>query len=699
MGCLPSLLRKMEDQFITQEFSATDLQIRAAVNSKGIDVENRTFSMVIATENPVVVFDYRKWEEVNQTLVCTKEACDISRLVGSGISFNRIHPTICPSSMLDKNTIGQITAVRFVGKECHADVQFTKVADPDFDRVWNQIVEGTLRGVSVGFKPKQIKFIETEDGQRNEQIVEKWEFMESSLADVAADGGAAIQRAEAKPDNFQTPHSVIVRSAYTPKVKTEISQNRNMEKKPEQIAAELAIRNAELETQARNATEQLAKLERENQIRTIVTEANVIATRSGMEAVTAEQTTAFLTSTQSPEQVRAAINATWAAADPNKGASGGARSGADREQFQERAELAMMVRVGAIEGAEITPQIKEQTRDFMGMTDIRMFEEFAKRNGYQGHDSQKIFDVAMHKPGHVDVRSGGSMIGADLPSLLENVLNKRLIKQLALRQPTWSQWADTDATFVDFKPKAMVSLGDMPPLVAMGELDDYTYGATKDGKETMTVGRFGRGIMFSYEMVVNNELGGILSRTPRGFAQRISQKRNETCYGALLNNPVMADGNQLFSSAHANICTAASLNAANFQIAKRKLRNQKSLGTPTEAGMELNLAPKYLIVGPSLEVTADVLMNAQFTPNTISDVNTARGQAKVIVDSLITDDSWYLVGDYMDCDHIVMGFMQGWDLGIRMDRSWKNDAYDFHVSEIHGVGVLDHKNLVYTPSL
>lgn len=688
------------EEFENLTFDPLDLQVRAAIMS--IDKEKRTFDMVLATETPVRAFDQKNWEIVDQILTCTPEAADVRRLVGSGVGFFEIHPSLVYNTETAKrNQLGKIEAVRFENGKCIASVRMsTRPNDEHLQDVWHDIQDGIRTSVSIGFVPTQVTRIETEDGKRNQMIVDKWELMEGSLADVAAAPDTAIQRSATKPDDYQIPtNAVQVRSALhkaTPPAPAPVAvpiDNRNtkkvMDKTPEEIAA--------IEARAIAAETELAKTKREAEVRSICAEINHIATRNGG-AVLVDQAMQdqFVASDKPANEIRKETLRMFAALDPSKGASGGAKVGEDLDSgFTRRVENALLLTVNADFAKDMTPAEVTAAREFRGMSAVRLAEEFATRAGETSKDSKTIALTALG----MNSRSG-ALVQADLPSVFENVLNKSIMREYTLRKPTYEEWTQKDDSIQDFKPVKKVSLGDMSPLQLAQDGDEYTYGTTTDRGESYRVYEYKKGFKIGAHTIINNELNNILRKVPAGFAMRVAHGRNSTAYSILLNNDDMSDGDPLFHANHGNLLTASALDNTNFKLAVQLMVAQKSLGTKNEPGINLMLMPKYLIVGPNLMFTAQTLMNpGTLTPATTADINEVKGYAKVIMDPLITGNKWFVVGDAAYCDTVEMGFLAGQTMGVRMRTDWDTDALDFHVSDVHGGAALDWKNMVYNPGV
>lgn len=158
---------------------------RAAVNS-----ESRTVDLSFSSEQIVTRYDW--WgDNWNEVLGHEPGNCDMARLSEIGVLlFN--HNANMP--------IGQVMNPRMDDKErkCTASVRFD--ADPESDTIFQKVQNGTLKGVSVGYRVQVWE--EVKANQKSTcgrftgpcSIARKWEPYEVSIVSVPADASVGVGR-------------------------------------------------------------------------------------------------------------------------------------------------------------------------------------------------------------------------------------------------------------------------------------------------------------------------------------------------------------------------------------------------------------------------------------------------------------------------------------------------------------------------
>lgn len=230
-----------------------------------------------------------------------------------------------------------------------------------------------------------------------------------------------------------------------------------------------------------------------------------------------------------------------------------------------------------------------------------------------------------------------AMSSSDLPYILANVAEKSIANRLALQKPTWSAWAGS-GTLRNFKTHDLLKMSSWPSLEERQEGAEFKFGSLSEDREQVAMKEYGVALAFTRRMLVNDDLGEIRAMISQS-AIAVNSLENELCYAILTGNPVMADSEQVFSSAHSNLLSAAALTDATIGEAFKKMREQTSID-----GRKLNLAPKYLICGPDQEMAARKYL-AQIAPSQASNVNPFSGSLELVVDSEITSNDYFFSAD------------------------------------------------------
>ncbi len=281
----------------------------------------------------------------------------------------------------------------------------------------------------------------------------------------------------------------------------------------------------------------------------------------------------------------------------------------------------------------------------------------------------------------------GAHSSSDFPKVLADAANKILEESLAAAPPSYRAWSSR-RPFRDFKAHKFLRVGDFPAFTSVPEPAQVILGTASESRETISLVSYTSGIAFTRESLINDDLGA-LSSISTSIAARASNCENELCYGVLASNPVMSDGYALFSTEHANLAAVPStIDVANVALGIKAMRGQTTLD-----GLPMNLAPKYLICGPARELKALQLISFIAAPDAES-VNPYGGALQVIVDSNISDNSWYLACDPMRLASIVYGHLRGVESAeVWVARDLATRSLKIHAGLDFGVGAIDHRGI------
>jgi len=250
-----------------------------------------------------------------------------------------------------------------------------------------------------------------------------------------------------------------------------------------------------------------------------------------------------------------------------------------------------------------------------------------------------------------------------LPSALGDAQNKVLETAYLETPSTWRSFCAVRAV-KDFKQNyslrpAMV--GELEEVAGDGELK---HGSLSEDVITFRVNTFGRMIGISRQDVINDDLS-FLSVIPaelgRAGARRVSDSVFETLLGA--------DGDY-FSAELGNLLAGADsvLNFGSLVAAITAMRS-----TTDASGHNLDIAPRVLLVPPSLEAVARALVSSLTVKWGDGDLpmpegNALQGSVQVVVEPRLANarftgassTAWYLFGSPADLPFIV-AFLNGQD--------------------------------------
>ncbi|MGV8959212.1 MAG: ClpP-like prohead protease/major capsid protein fusion protein [Stenotrophomonas sp.] len=288
---------------------------------------------------------------------------------------------------------------------------------------------------------------------------------------------------------------------------------------------------------------------------------------------------------------------------------------------------------------------------FRGMDLMDMARDSVERAGHRtrGMSKQEIAVKALQST-------------SDFPAVLGNVVNRTLRAGYEATPRTFLPFS-RQTTLPDFKEISRVQLGGAPALLRVVEGGEYTEGSIGEGAEKYRVHKYGRIVALTWETIVNDDLDA-LSRIPFAFGASAADLESDLVYAIFTNNPNMANGNALFSAAHANLGTTAKLadaldpSKANPLAEMRKMmRLQKGLD-----GRYITVNPQFLIVPPDLEEVALKATNAAIIAAKGVDLNVTGVSLTPIVEPRLHDGSataWYGAAAPGVIDTIEYAYLEG----------------------------------------
>ena len=151
------------------------------VRRDSLDTAKRTVRVQFASETPVRRwFDYNK--QGNEVLDCDPSSVDMSR-IADGAAVLVEHD---PRQRCGITEGGRVTAQR----TAEAEIRFAKT--PIGDQMMNEVADGTVRWVSVGYRVEKFQVDEEEEEYR----AVRWLPLEVSFVAIPADPTARVQRSD-----------------------------------------------------------------------------------------------------------------------------------------------------------------------------------------------------------------------------------------------------------------------------------------------------------------------------------------------------------------------------------------------------------------------------------------------------------------------------------------------------------------------
>lgn len=596
--------------------------IRALVDGNSFNEKDNTIEVVFATETPVKRYDWSRDRMYNEVLDVSSEAMDMGRLRSGA-------PVLNAHSSYDLNdVIGVVRDVKIdrVNKEARATLQLSQ---EDSDKpVVNKIKSGIIRNVSVGYSVS--KYEEDKETDPVTMRAIRWQPMEISFVPVPADPNSGSRNND-KTD-FQIVN-IIEKNQKRMEENTPVPQ-------PQAVATPVVAVVEKQAAPAVNVAEvrvQAVQAERQR-----VAEIAEICQRVKM---TDEFTTNLIKEGKTVEESRAAVI----------------------DEVAKNANKAPVTGNVVVTGADETEQVRSALID--GLSE-RMkpgsVKDFQKNERTVEFRNMRLLDLAkqrLHAKGEKFTTLSDSEIvkrawaTTDYPDLFVTTIQRFLRRDYTNVIQDWQMIALRQSAN-DFRVKTGIKIDGRSQFQEIPEGGKYrSTPVLQDEKATIQLKRFGQMHNISYQTIINDDLAA-LARVPKIIGIDSQRLQSDTVWNLIINNVNTPDGKAIFdATSHKNYdSTGAALSSASLSAGRTALRRMKS-----PAGNLIGVAPRYLIVPPELETTAQQMVTAVLSTN-VGDVNVFAGKFQNIVCTTLSDTkAWYLAADPNEttADGIMYAYLDG----------------------------------------
>ncbi|MGA0563086.1 prohead protease/major capsid protein fusion protein [Ancylobacter sp. VNQ12] len=529
--------------------------------------------------------------------------------------------------------LGSVDTLRVVGGDLLGRATLSR-HNPRSQRIAAELTDGATFGISIGYAVASWSERTNAKTGRREKVAERFTLIEASLVVVPADPHAGIRSHDmtVSPQLETTP-------ALTPPAAAPSNPT---------ASAERAVVNAEIRSIGSIAGLDQAWID--GQI-----DAGVTADAARSAAFTAMQT-------------RSAPLQTIRTASPHI--------------VQDHTDpVAIRSAMGDAVAHRLAPgrcKLEGRARDYAGYRMLDMIGDLAIARGER---------INLRDQNALMERAVGAHSTSDFPLLLADAANKSLLANYAAAEPTYRLWAGLRG-FTDFRDHSFLRIGDFPQFQETAENGELKYGTISENREKVRAKELNAGIAVGRRALVNDDLSALADFSSM-IAIRAAADENARVYGLLATNGVLSDGKALFHADHANKAAAgAAITVASVALAVAALRKQKSLD-----GIPLNLAPRFLVVGPEKELEARQVL-AAITAAKADDVNPWAGTMELVVDANITGTAWYVMADPAAAPSIVYGYVSGAEgPQIRTEIDFDTRAVKVAAGLDFGCGVIDFRGL------
>ena len=245
-------------------------------------------------------------------------------------------------------------------------------------------------------------------------------------------------------------------------------------------------------------------------------------------------------------------------------------------------------------------------------------------------------------------------------------------------------------TAKDFRAVNKVMLGEAPLLEKLNEQGEIKSGTMAEAKEAYRIETFAKKIGVTRQVLVNDDLGAFADlsrRMGQAAAETEAQTLVALLEGTAGNGPTMDDGKTLFHADHANKATTGGV------IADTTLSDAR-LAMRTQTGLEedrlIRVTPKYLLVPPALETTAEKWL-ATIAAAKVDDVNPFSNSLTLVVEPRLTSATrWYVTADAAEVDGLEYAYLAGGEgPQVESKSGWDVDGVEIRVILDYGAGFVD----------
>lgn len=601
-----------------------------------LDEKSRSVEVVASTDEPVLVFDWEKFEPVRESL-------SMSGLLmpeGGRVVLLDSH---CRDTISD--VIGSFRDIRVEnGTNLVGRIFFS--ATPEGESAFRKVIEGHLTDVSVGYEV--LAHTDYQAGAQVEiggrifegplRIAEKWRLFELSLCPIGADSRATVRkrlagalckrkifRMEGKMSKkekreilarlwairnkreakVEPGDDVIITDENGEEIAVSDLTDEQLDEVIENLEETLAETQDEASAREEPASEKEEEKEKNEEKRGRIDFDRLrknerdrimgIGNLCRAHGITQEQEQAMIESgislTRAKAQVLDLVSGRRAQG-PGFHVSQGLDEAA---KFRSAAADSLAMRVG-LKLEKAAPGADE----LRGLTLRELAREFVGRAGNSVHG---------------DIRQivGRALTSTDLPALLVDVSRRVLMESFEAAPETWREWASTGVA-TDFKKTTAIGLeGDVKPRLTP-EYGEMTEGRLAENAEEFQIATYTRKLVISRQAIINDDLNA-LQVIPRLYGEQTAEMVGDVAYEALLKAPAMGDGKPLFCADHNNLFTGkgAIPDVDNLGAVVTGMKLQKDV-----FGKPLSILPKIFLAPVGLEVACESFFNLNLTGSIVT---------------------------------------------------------------------------------
>lgn len=518
--------------------------------------------------------------------------------------------------------------------------------------VWADVRDGFLTDISIGYRIDEWK----EEKGSDLVTATRWTLLESSVVTVPADHTVGINRAHAPTTRGDTPMTDTITAAPEAAPATRATEVAGSMRLIQNQATEAGIKQ---ERERVSGIRNLFVLEAFRSAEHLALCDRAIDEGWSVDAAK-DALLEFVGRGIVPVAAKPAAQAAIVSVGRGPMAARVEQGRDEMTGFRTGALESLMVRTGLEKDKDVIA--KARTSEFSGMSLVDLAREYLRRSGTdtRGMSKMQLVGAALMNRSQFTVGHTSS----DFASVLVDASNKALLMGYEEAPETWSVWTKA-VPLNDFKAHNRLIMSSFGDLDVVPEGGEYKYGTFSDAKETLTLKTYGKLFSITRQAIINDDTRAF-TEVPRHMGRAASRMVGDEVYAITSGaGPTLAqDGIALFhaSSHGANLVTsgaAPSVSTLNTGF--------KIMGLQTDlAGNVLNLSPKYLICGKTLEATARDLVINQYDP--AGTAGTLKGNpyynrltlvVDARLDAIASGAPWFLFADQNMFPTVEVGFLDG----------------------------------------
>jgi len=645
------------------------LSFRASVAS--IDEEARTVELIFTTGASVERRDFWTGESFIEKLSLSRSAVRTDRL-DAGAPLLDSHNGYSVRDQLGAVVPGSVHVSK---KDGRATVRFSK--REDVDPIWQDVRDGIIKDVSVGYRTHAIKEEKGSEGKPTIRTAIDWEPYELSLTSMGADPGAKVRGAD-----VETTPCVITRKMEEP-----MAKKKKITKTGSPVPADTAPDVESPAVPVQTGAQEVREAERSR-----ITEIGRIVRAAKLKDAFAGD---LVTAGTSIDDARKAVLDELARKDDAEGIV--STNNTIEPVEDERDKYVRGVGAWLFQKSAVAAQVREAAKaqpdnmtlagtefdpgEFRGMTLLDLARRSVERGGKSTSGLSKLEVAGLACRGIL----GGQSTG-DFPVAFEVALNKTLLAAFIATQDTWRRFCSVGSVS-NFLPHNRYQTGFLGSLSTVLEGGEFKNIALPDAtKESITATTRGNIVALTRQAIVNDDME-IFSRVVTQMGRAAASSIESSVYATLALNaglgPAMNDGDTLFHANHSNLGGGAAISMTAIDADAAVMAVQ----TDASGSEILDMMPAVLVLPRGLRGEALQINQAEFEDGNRRKPNRVLGLFTDIVGTgRLTGTRRYMFADPAMDPVIEVAFLDGQqEPFLDSQDGWRTDGVEWKVRFDFGV--------------